>query len=74
MCFAVTCAAGSYYDASTETCALCSIGTYQSLNAQSSCVSCTPGTTTETVGSTNSNQCKSELALQMYVEPTMRDL
>ena len=60
---AVTCVAGSYYDNNTETCALCAIGTFQPLSGQTNCISCTPGTTTQTVGSINSNQCKSEWTL-----------
>ncbi|XP_070186674.1 uncharacterized protein [Littorina saxatilis] len=54
----VKCAAGSYYNASTETCVLCAIGSYQASSGQTSCSMCSPGLTTETAGSTDNTQCK----------------
>ncbi|XP_076460199.1 uncharacterized protein LOC143293161 [Babylonia areolata] len=69
----VDCAAGSYYDAVKKRCALCPVGKYQPLSGQTGCADCTPGTTTETAGSSNSNQCKRVCATGQYYNHTLDD-
>ncbi|KAL8561778.1 hypothetical protein ACOMHN_010712 [Nucella lapillus] len=54
----VECTKGSYYNASTEACALCPIGMYQTQTNQRSCSPCQTGYITETMGATSISQCK----------------
>ncbi|KAK7507523.1 hypothetical protein BaRGS_00001458, partial [Batillaria attramentaria] len=55
----VECAEGSFYNATTQQCQLCPIGQYQDQAGQTECKGCSSDKTTETEGSTTSNDCKS---------------
>lgn len=54
----VECAAGTYYNVTTETCPMCPRGTYQSVSGQDHCVPCPAGYMTEAVGGQQVSHCK----------------
>jgi len=68
----VPCPAGSYYDDLTQTCEACSIGTFNSVEAQLSCTSCPEiqgvSGVTKTEGSNRVTDCKEECAAGKYYD------
>ena len=52
------CEAGSYYSCSARTCLPCEVGTFQPVWGQTSCWSCPPNTTTDSVGAASPASCK----------------
>ena len=52
------CEAGSYYSCSARTCLACEVGTFQPVWGQTSCWSCPPNTTTDSVGAASPASCK----------------
>ena len=59
--FAVECAPGTYYVAANKTCEYCPSGEYQTNAAQTECMKCPNGTTTETYGSFAEDECFGKL-------------
>lgn len=54
----VKCAAGTFFDKSSDNCEMCPKGTYQPIAGQSDCLPCPPGRTTKTKGSQLLSQCE----------------
>ena len=55
---AVKCPAGTRYEKDSETCVVCSIGTYQELDGQSECRKCQKGFSTHGYKASNYTACK----------------
>ncbi|KAK7452812.1 hypothetical protein BaRGS_00039696, partial [Batillaria attramentaria] len=64
----VECSPGSYYNETSRLCMLCPVGQYQNLGGKMTCIPCTTGTTTETEGSTSSQDCKRVCAEGQYYD------
>eukprot|EP00105_Crassostrea_gigas_P019111 XP_011437468.1 PREDICTED: uncharacterized protein LOC105335342 [Crassostrea gigas] len=53
----VECAAGTFFNTTTDTCEMCPRGSYQPIPGQISCLSCPFGQTTKSKGAQNMSQC-----------------
>lgn len=54
----VKCGPGNFFNSSTLVCEDCPVGTYQNQDDQTSCTPCPQGSTTQTVASPSSSDCK----------------
>lgn len=54
----VKCGPGNFFNSSTLVCEDCPVGTYQDQDDQTSCTPCPQGSTTQTVASPSSSDCK----------------
>ena len=52
------CEAGSFSEGSTYQCTECAVGTYQALEAASTCKACAPGAATQSAGASSIEACK----------------
>lgn len=55
--YKVECAAGTFFNTTTDTCEMCPRGSYQTISGQISCLSCPFGQTTKSKGAQNISQC-----------------
>ncbi|XP_071100051.1 signal peptide, CUB and EGF-like domain-containing protein 1 isoform X2 [Haliotis cracherodii] len=56
-----TCQAGHFYNATVHQCQICPRGSYQPRSGHNYCIACPGSTTTDTPGSTSSDNCKNRL-------------
>ncbi|XP_065923868.1 uncharacterized protein [Magallana gigas] len=56
--YCVKCGPGNFFNSSTLVCEDCPVGTYQDQDDQTSCTPCPQGSTTQTVASPSSSDCK----------------
>ena len=57
MCFTEICAAGEFFDQETKSCRACPLGTYENSTGSEECTRCRDGDTTQSEGTTESNDC-----------------
>ena len=64
------CGPGNYSQNGFEPCTLCPQGEYQENYEQKKCIKCRPGTTTEYIGTLDSDHCVDKVVIEHSRNPT----